>query len=46
MLLRVTFLMKHILESSFKSMGLLGFIVGIAPCTPLLGIITYIAFSA
>ena len=40
------FLMRHTLEGSFKSMGLLGFIVGITPCAPLLGILTYIAFSA
>ncbi len=26
-------------------MALLGFIVGVAPCAPLLGVITYIAFS-
>jgi len=40
------FLMRHTLDSSLKSMGLLGFVVGITPCTPLLGILTYIAFSA
>ena len=39
-------LMRHTLDSSLKSMGLLGFIVGITHCTPLLGILTYITFSA
>lgn len=38
-------LMRHTLDDSLKSMGLLGFIVGITPCAPLLGILTYIALS-
>ena len=38
-------LMRYTLDDSLKSMGLLGFIVGITPCAPLLGILTYIALS-
>jgi len=43
---QLPFLMRHTLDSSLKSMGLLGFIVSITPCAPLLGILTYITFSA
>lgn len=39
-------LSQHTVNDSTKSMALLGFIVGLAPCAPLLGILTYIAFSA
>jgi len=39
------FLMRHTIDDSLKSMGLLGFIIGITPCGPLLGILTYIALS-
>jgi len=38
-------LSQHTVNDSTKSMALLGFIVGVAPCAPLLGILTYIAFS-
>jgi len=38
-------LSEHTVTDSTKSMALLGFIVGVAPCAPLLGILTYIAFS-
>jgi len=38
-------LSRHTVGDSTKSMALLGFIVGMAPCAPLLGILTYIAFS-
>ena len=38
-------LMRYTIDDSLKSMGLLGFIVGITPCAPLLGILTYIALS-
>ena len=38
-------LSHHTVNDSTKSMALLGFIVGVAPCAPLLGILTYIAFS-
>lgn len=38
-------LMKHVIDDSFKSMGLLGFIVGVTPCAPFFGILTYIALS-
>ena len=38
-------LSQHAVNDSTKSMALLGFIVGVAPCAPLLGILTYIAFS-
>jgi len=38
-------LSQHTVSDSTKSMALLGFIVGVAPCAPLLGILTYIAFS-
>lgn len=38
-------LSRHIVNDSTKSMALLGFIVGVAPCAPLLGVLTYIAFS-
>jgi len=36
---------QHTVNDSTKSMALLGFIVGVAPCAPLLGILTYITFS-
>ena len=39
-------LSRHTINDSTKSMALLGFIVGVAPCAPLLGILTYITFSA
>ena len=39
-------LSQHTVSDSTKSMALLGFIVGVAPCAPLLGVLTYIAFSA
>ena len=38
-------LSQHTVNDSTKSMALLGFIVGVAPCAPLLGVLTYIAFS-
>lgn len=38
-------LSQHTVNDSTKSMALLGFIVGVTPCAPLLGILTYIAFS-
>jgi len=38
-------LSRHTVSDSTKSMALLGFIVGVAPCAPLLGILTYIALS-
>ena len=38
-------LMRYTIDDSLKSMGLLGFVVGITPCVPLLGILTYIALS-
>lgn len=38
-------LSQHTVKDSTKSMALLGFIVGVAPCAPLLGILTYIALS-
>lgn len=39
------FLMRHTIDDSLKSMGILGFIVGITPCAALLGVLTYIALS-
>ena len=33
------------IEESLKSLAILGFIVGITPCAPLLGVLTYIALS-
>ncbi|HEX78377.1 MAG TPA: sulfite exporter TauE/SafE family protein [Dehalococcoidia bacterium] len=39
-------LSRHAVGDSTKSMVLLGFLVGVAPCAPLLGILTYVAFSA
>jgi len=38
-------LSQHTVNDSTKTMALLGFIVGVSPCAPLLGILTYIAFS-
>jgi len=38
-------LMRHTIDDSLKSMGLLGFIVGLTPCAPLYGILTYIALG-
>ena len=40
-----TALRRHTMGDSLKSMGLLGFVVGITPCAPLLGILSYIAFT-
>ncbi len=40
-----SFLFKHAIHDDFKSMALMGFIVGVKPCGPLLGILIYIAFS-
>jgi hypothetical protein len=37
---------KHTIGDGTKSMALLGFIVGITPCAPLIGILTYITFNA
>jgi sulfite exporter TauE/SafE len=34
---------KHTIEDSVKSMAFLGFIVGVTPCAPLFGILTYVA---
>ena len=39
-------LSQHAVNDSTKSMALLGIVVGVAPCAPLLGILTYIAISA
>ncbi|KYH39140.1 MAG: Cytochrome c biogenesis protein, transmembrane region [Candidatus Bathyarchaeota archaeon B23] len=39
-------LSKLLIEGDLMSMGLLGFIVGITPCAPLLGVLTYITLSA
>ena len=36
-------LSQHTVKDSTKSMALLGFIVGVAPCAPLIGILTVIA---
>lgn len=38
-------LKMYTIDDSLKSMGLLGFIVGITPCAPFIGVLTYIAFS-
>ena len=38
-------LRRHTVDDSLKSMVPLGFIVGITPCAPLFGILTYIALS-
>lgn len=38
-------LMRYTLDDNLKSMGFLGFMIGITPCAPLLGVLTYIAFS-
>ena len=37
---------RHTVDDSMKSMAMLGFIVGITPCPPLLGVLTYIALTA
>ena len=39
------FLTRHKLDDSSMSLMALGFLVGITPCGPLLGILTYIALS-
>lgn len=39
-------LSRLLLEDGLLSMGLLGFIIGITPCAPLLGVLTYIALTA
>ena len=39
-------LKRHTVDDSTKSMALLGFIIGITPCAPLLGVLTYIALTA
>jgi len=36
---------RHTIDDSLKSMGFLGFIVGLTPCAPLFGVLTYIALS-
>lgn len=38
-------LSQHTVTDSTRSMALLGFILGVVPCAPLLGILTYIAVS-
>ena len=38
-------LSRHTVADGTKSMALLGFIMGIAPCAPLMGVLTYIALS-
>ena len=38
-------LMKYTIKDGLRSLALLGFIVGITPCTPLLGVLTYITLS-
>jgi len=37
---------RHTVDDSTRSMALLGFIIGITPCAPLLGVLTYIALTA
>lgn len=39
------FLTRYTIEDGLKSLALLGFIVGITPCAPLLGVLTYITLS-
>ena len=39
-------LKRHTIDDSTKSMALLGFIVGIMPCAPLVGVLTYIAVTS
>jgi len=39
-------LKRHTVDNSTKSMALLGFIIGVTPCAPLLGVLTYIALTA
>jgi sulfite exporter TauE/SafE len=39
-------LSRRLIEKDWMSMGTLGFIIGITPCAPLLGVLTYITFSA
>jgi len=39
-------LKRHTIDDSTKSMALLGLIIGITPCAPLLGMLTYIALTA
>ena len=39
------FLKRYTIEDGLKSLVLLGFIVGITPCAPLLGVLTYITLS-
>lgn len=39
-------LKRHIVNDGTRSMALLGFIIGITPCAPLLGVLTYIALTA
>lgn len=38
-------LMRYTIDDGLKSLVFLGFLVGITPCAPLLGILTYIALS-
>lgn len=38
-------LMRHTIDDSLKSIGFIGFVIGITPCAPLIGILTYIALS-
>ena len=38
-------LSQHTVNDNTKSMALLGILVGMAPCAPLIGILTYIAFT-
>lgn len=39
-------LKRHMIDGSTKSMALLGFIIGFAPCAPLLALLSYIALAA
>jgi len=38
-------LKRHTIDNSIKSMALLGIMVGLTPCAPLLGVLTYIALT-
>ncbi len=37
---------KYFIDKNYKSMFILGILLGIAPCLPLIGVLTYIAIKA
>lgn len=39
-------LKRHTVDNSTKSMALLGLVIGLTPCAPLLGMLTYVALTA